>query len=171
MKRLYFTRHGLSEMNKAGLWSGGGIDTPLAPEGKKAAKKAAEDAKGLNIDYIISSPYIRAYETAKIIAKEIDYPIEKIERNSLFIERNFGELEGTPWRIDINIDGFADVETVDSLMERAKLALRHIEAIPDAHNILVVSHGSFGRALRSQINGILFKKQTKLGNTEIVRFI
>jgi broad specificity phosphatase PhoE len=170
MKRLYFTRHGLSEMNKAGLWSGS-IDTPLAPEGKAAAQKAAQDAKGLNIDYILSSPYVRAYETAKIIAEEIDYPVHKIERNSLLIERNFGELEGTTWRIDINIDGFADVETVDSLMERARLALRHIEAIPDAHNILVVSHGSFGRALRSQINGIQFKKQTKLDNTEILQFI
>jgi broad specificity phosphatase PhoE len=170
MKRLYFTRHGLSEMNKAGLWSGS-IDTPLAPEGKAAAKKAAQEAKGLNIDYILSSPYVRAYETAKIIAEEIDYPVHQIERNSLLIERDFGKLEGTPWRIDINIDGFADVETVDSLMERARLALRHIEAIPDAHNILVISHGSFGRALRSQINGIQFKKQTKLDNTEIVQFI
>lgn len=170
MKRLYFTRHGLSEHNKAGLWSGS-TDTPLASEGKEAAKKVAEDAKGLDIDYIISSPYIRAYETAKIIAKAIGHPIDGIERNSLLIERDFGELEGTPWRIDINVDGFADVETIDSLMERAKLALRHIEAIPDAHHVLVVSHGSFGRALKSQINGIHFKKQSKLENTEIVQFI
>lgn len=170
MKKLYFVRHGLSELNKVGLWSGS-TDTPLTDEGRAAAKEAAKLARPLGIDYIIASPYVRAYETAKIIAAGIGYPIEKIERNSLLVERSFGALEGTPWNPDLDLDGFADVETVDSIMERARLALEHIQTIPDADTILVVSHGAFGRALRSQLNGRHFMQQAKLGNTEIVQFI
>jgi broad specificity phosphatase PhoE len=170
MKKLYFTRHGLSELNKTGLWDGPS-NTPLAPEGVEAAKEAAKSAKDLGIDYIISSPSNRAYETAKIIARGIGYPVRKIEQSSLLMERDFGVLQGTPWKPDMNIDGFADVETVDSLLERASLALRHIQSIPDAHTILVVSHGSTGKAMRTLINDRPFHEQTKLANAEIVRFV
>ena len=147
MKHIYFIRHGLSEMNIASQLSGAGSDTPLAPEGVAQAKAAGQTAKDLNIDYIISSPLIRAHDTAKIIAKEIGYPEDKIELNSLLLERHFGPLEGTPWTPDLNFDGISDVETRESVLERAHLALAHLKTL-DAENILVASHGTFGRALR-----------------------
>jgi uncharacterized phosphatase len=147
MKHIYFIRHGLSEMNIASKLSGAGSDTPLAPEGKTQAKAAGMAAKDLGIDYIISSPLIRAHDTAKIIAEEIGYPINKIELNSLLLERHFGPLEGTPWTPDLNLDGISDVETRESVLERAQLTLEHLRTL-DAENILVASHGTFGRALR-----------------------
>ena len=149
MKKLYYVRHGQSEFNVSGHYSGT-TDTPLTKEGKRQAKLAAQQAKNLNIDYIVSSPLIRALDTAKIIAKEIGYPIEKIHTNKLFIERHFGELEATPWLPDLNLDGVADIETVDSLLERSKLALEFLQTVK-ANHILVVGHGSFGRAFRSQL--------------------
>jgi len=150
MKHLYFCRHGLSEMNKLGLWAGQ-IETPLTPEGKEQAKLAGEFAKDLNIGHIVSSPYSRALDTAKIIAKQIGYPLKNIEQNSLFIERGLGVLEGQPWNPDLNIDGFADIETRDTLFERMHLALEFLQTIP-ADNVLVVSHGASGRALQHIIN-------------------
>lgn len=151
MKHLYFVRHGLTEMNKARIRAGAGSETPLAPEGHEQARLAGMQAKKLHIDHIISSPQKRAHHTAQIIAHEIGYPEEDIVLNSLFIERHFGELEGTPWVADMNIDGFADVETTDTLLHRMCMAYELLLTLP-TDNILVVSHASTGRALRHVIH-------------------
>ena len=136
-------------MNLSGHFAGS-TDTPLTDEGRQQAKKAGQLAKDLNIDYIICSPLSRAQETAQIIARSIGYPKKEIHINNLFTERHFGELEGTVWAPDMNLDGISDIETVDDLLERANLALQFIENL-DKHHILIVSHGSFGRAIRSLI--------------------
>lgn len=151
MKHLYFIRHGLSEMNKAGIWSGAQSQSPLSKEGRQQAQKAGIVAKQLGIDYIISSPLSRAHDTAKLIAREIGYPEAKIELNSLLIERDLGPLEGKPWNPDLNLDDIADVETADTIAERARLTLDHLQTL-DAEAILVVSHGSFGRAFRHAVH-------------------
>jgi probable phosphoglycerate mutase len=147
MKHLYFIRHGLSEMNAAGKLSGAGSDTSLTPDGRAQAKAAGVAAKHLGIDYIISSPLTRAHDTAKIVAIEIGFPADKIELNSLLLERHFGSLEGSEWDPDLNLDGISDVETRESVLERALLTLEHLQTL-NADNILVSSHGTFGRALR-----------------------
>ncbi len=149
MKKLYFIRHGQAEANLLNV-VGGRIDSPLTDKGRAQAHQVAKNAKGLNIDYIVSSPQSRAYETAKIIAQEISYPVKKIHINKLFMERDYGQLEGQPWAPDLDLDGMSDVESKDSLLERAKLALDFLMTI-EADTVLVVSHGSFGRALRHHI--------------------
>ncbi len=168
MKKLYFIRHGLSVMNQQGVFSGS-IDTPLTDEGRKQAKQAGKLARDFGIDYIVSSPLARALETAQIIAGEIGYPTRDIHVNDLFVERHFGELEGKPWSPDLNLDGISDIETVDSLLERAKLALDWLHTLP-ADNILVVSHGSFGRALRRHIlPEAIFEE--RIPNAQIVAWV
>lgn len=177
MKRLYFIRHGLSEANKLGIFSGTS-ETPLSPEGRKQAKLAGQKAKDLSIDYIVTSPLERAVETAIIIAKEIGYPKSKIHLNPLFIERHYGELEGKAWSPDLNLDGISDIETVDTILERAKLALNFLESL-DTNHILVVSHGGFGRALRSLVlTEQTFGNKTnrhnaidKIPNAEIIQWL
>lgn len=167
MKRIYFCRHGLSELNIKGHFAGS-TDTPLAEEGRKQARLAGQKAKDLGIDLIVASPLSRAKETAEIIAKEVGYPVENIHINDLLVERHFGELEGKPWSPDLDLDGISDIETVDSLIERAHLALKWIESLP-GNNVLVVSHGSFGRALRSVlIAEHPFHDSEKLQNAEII---
>lgn len=148
MKHLYFVRHGLSEMNKLGIFSGR-TETPLAKEGQEQARQAGEQAKSLRIDHIISSPMSRAHETAQIIARTIGYPEDRIELNSLLVERHFGVLEGTAYDplIDLDSDGIVDAELFDELKDRMRLAYEHIASLP-YDNILVVSHGSSGRMLR-----------------------
>ena len=96
MKKLYFVRHGETHMNVAGRLSGR-IETPLTDKGRLQAIKTGKHIKMHlpTIDLIICSPYGRAYETAKSIAGQIGYPITKIGRNKLFVERTFGVLEGT----------------------------------------------------------------------------
>lgn len=163
-------RHGLTQMNVEGRWSGT-TETPLTDTGREQAKAAGKKAKTLHIDYIACSPLGRAKETARIIAKEIDYPISKIHINPMLIERHFGELEGQLWGPDPNLDGIADLETSETLIKRAEYVLQWLHSI-EAEHILVVSHGSFGRALRSLIlEEFPFHTPHKLANAEIVELL
>lgn len=154
-------------MNKSGHIAGT-TDTPLVKEGRQQAKIAGQKAKKLKIDCIATSPLSRAKETAEIIAKEIGYPADNIHVSKLLLERDFGEAEGHPYAPDLDLDGFSDIETLDSLIERAHLALKWIETLP-GNSVLVVGHGSFGRALRSVlIKEKPFYHQEKIHNTDIV---
>lgn len=175
MKRLYFVRHGQSTLNLSGHFAGA-TEAPLTTLGRHQAKAAGKMAKTLAIDTIISSPMERALETAGIIANEIGYPKAKIIVNKLFVERDFGGLEGEPWSPDLDLDGISDIETVDTILERASLALEFLHTLKD-DNILVVSHGAFGRALRSIIhpNHAFHNRTSNAGdgipNAEIVCWI
>jgi broad specificity phosphatase PhoE len=155
-------------MNQQGLLAGH-TDTPLTPEGRDQAQAAGMFARDFNIDAIVSSPLERTLETAKIIAEEINLAADKIHVTKLVIERDFGSMEGHPYAPDLNLDGMSDIETLDTLFERARLALRWMESLP-ANNILVVSHGSLGRALR----GIIHPEsdfKVHIPNAEIIRLI
>jgi len=174
MKHLYFCRHGESEANVADVWSGT-METPLTANGKTQAQKAGEHARNLHIDHIVCSTLGRAHNTAEIIAGEIGYPLNKIERNSLFIERHFGQMEGASREIDTNVDGFIDVETRDTVLNRARLALEYLLTI-EADTVLVVSHGTFGRALRHMLypDEHTFEKTEKsprFPNAEVMKLI
>lgn len=171
MKHVYFCRHGLTQLNVDGKFAGAGTETPLTREGRLQAKQAGQEAKRLGIQHIVSSTQGRAHETAKIIAEEIGYPPEKIELNSLAVERHFGSLEGEAWGPDFDLDGFTDVETHDSVINRARLLIEHLETI-DADTILIVSHGAFGRGLRHALNPTIpFRGSDKFVNARITKLL
>jgi alpha-ribazole phosphatase len=146
MKRVYFIRHGESELNVAGLFAGHS-ETPLTAKGREQASQAGKQATQVTIDHIISSPLSRAHETAQIVARTIGYPEDSIEVNSLLIERYFGSMEQQPYHPDFNMDGIADAESHDTLKNRATLFWEYVQSLP-YDTILVVSHGSFGRMFR-----------------------
>lgn len=143
-------------MNTQALYAGM-TDTPLTDEGKEQAKKAGQQAKDLGIDLILCSPLSRAHDTAKIIAKEIGYPVDEIEVVPDLVERNFGALEGTKWSKEsplkgnvpgttVDIDG---IEQIEQILERAAKVIAHTKNHPSkAKHILLVAHGAIGRALR-----------------------
>jgi len=66
---LFFLRHG--QAGSRGDWHGDDTQRPLTAEGKKrmAQEAAGIRALGLSLDLIISSPLVRAYQTAQIVAK------------------------------------------------------------------------------------------------------
>jgi broad specificity phosphatase PhoE len=168
-------------MNKQGTWSGH-TDTPLADEGHEQAKLAGKRAKdqGLTFDVIVSSPLQRAHHTAKHVAKHIEYPHDEIVLHDMFKERYFGALEGKKnrWiraRYAFNegaIDKHKDVETMEELQKRAEEALAYLYTL-DHDTVLVVAHGSFGRALYRAVNGIppTPKRIIRYKNAELVKLI
>ncbi|MGI9027706.1 MAG: histidine phosphatase family protein [Candidatus Saccharimonadales bacterium] len=181
MQHLYFIRHGLSEMNTQGAWSGHS-DTPLTDEGHEQAKLAGKLAKkeGLAFDIIISSPLQRAHHTAKHVAAHVDYPHEKIVLSELFKERNYGVLEGQSAKTEIGqkhvidesyIDVHPNVESLQQMQDRAYRALEHLRSL-DHETILVVSHGSFGRALYRAVNDLpITERNIRYANARLVKFI
>jgi len=170
MKHLYFVRHGLSVMNKIGIFSGR-TETPLAPEGVEQAMLAGHEAKDLKIDLIITSPMERARETAVIIATIIGYPVEKIEVHDFFMERAFGVLEGEPYVPDMDIDDIEGVEPNADILKRAEEGVAYLQQLP-YDNILIVSHGAIGRALRHKIHkDIPFHGSPRFKNAELVQLL
>jgi broad specificity phosphatase PhoE len=82
-------------------------------------------------------------------------------------------MEGQPWSPDFNIDSVSDAETLESLRTRALHALEYIQAQP-ANNILIVSHDSTGRMIRSIIHpNIPFNSgsENRFRNAEIIQLI
>jgi broad specificity phosphatase PhoE len=174
MKKLYFIRHALTEYNVKGLYAGIS-ETPLTDVGRKQAKKTglAMNDKGIKIDLIISSPLGRTLETAQIVAKEIGYPHEKIVASELLTERNFGKLEGKAWSPHRKYEELLKfgIETNEELIKRVRKALDWIESQP-ADNVLVVSHGATGRALRSLVKeDFPMSHPEKLANAELYEWL
>lgn len=181
MKTLYFIRHGETEFNKSKNWSGS-TDVPLTKKGHEQAKKAGQAVKesGLSFDIIISSPLQRAHDTAKHVARAINYPEDKIVVHELFTERSFGKLEG---RKDITavarfikggeaaIDQYEGVESLEQLHKRAEEFYKYLQEL-EHENILVVGHGAIGRALRRTTTGEPMHVMGKrYGNAELVRLV
>jgi phosphohistidine phosphatase len=68
---LYILRHAIAVEKLE--WKGSDSDRPLTKEGTRKMKKAAKGIRRLDtkLDWILTSPYRRAYDTAKIVAKEL----------------------------------------------------------------------------------------------------
>lgn len=180
MKNLYFVRHGESEFNKASVWTGSS-DSPLTKLGKDQAMNVAKEilAKNLKFDLVISSPLIRAFDTAKIICEINNYPLDKVLIDPNTIERDFGTLEGDKNLIielkyaedESNIDHIDGVETVAHLQKRADKFYQYLKTLPQ-DNILVVGHGAFARGLSRSINNIpIGQRHIVLKNGELAKFI
>lgn len=155
-------------MNKSGIFSGR-TETPLHEEGEVQAKTAGQQLREITIDCIITSPMERALATAKIIATEINFDPTHILQNNLFIERDFGPLEGIEYQP--NLEEVEGMESINDLLERSRQGLEYLKSLP-YDDILVVSHGSVGRALRHCINPkIPFKPSQGFGNAQLVKLI
>lgn len=173
MKRLYFLRHGLSELNVAGLFAGS-TDTPLTKEGRQKALEAGQKAKGTDIDLIISSPLSRALETAKLFCQGAGIDPKIIITNELLVERSFGSLEKTPWSQELSASLMDDnlpegVEKWSDVRARGKKLLDEIENL-NKDNILLVGHGAIGRSIRTFVKPEVNFREGIL-NSELERWV
>ena len=74
MIKIYFTRHGETDWNKA-IMIQGHVEIDLNETGRKQAQEAHDKLLNVPIDLIFCSPLRRAQETAKIIRGERDIPL------------------------------------------------------------------------------------------------
>lgn len=88
--KLYLVRHGESEANKKGIYSGF-LDTKLTDKGESQARECHKLLKHVNFDKVICSDLQRAYKTALMVSAidEKDLIVKEGLR-----EMNFGRWEG-----------------------------------------------------------------------------
>lgn len=146
--KIYLVRHGQTNWNLEGKMQGR-KDIPLNDNGKKQMEELGERLHSTNIkiDCMITSPLIRAQESAKIIANKIGYENTLICDED-FVERSFGLAEGLIWNKDIDLDDEKyGAESLDEVCKRAKRAIdKYISN--EEKSVMVVAHGAILSALK-----------------------
>src|ERR1035437_1678008 len=99
MKTLYLIRHAKSSWDNHDISD---FERDLNHRGKQDATLMAKiiRQKKIKPDLIISSPAVRAINTANIFAGILDYPVEKIEANEKLYDAGLKELTDVVRNID-----------------------------------------------------------------------
>lgn len=158
--QIYFVRHGKTEWNLTGKYQGCSAQTHLLPDSKADVVKLARYLAPTKFQTIVSSPLIRAQETAEIINEQLKIvPTVQLEQD--LQEFNLGLLEGMPYdeakaRYPKAVTGlFAQPELYDAkqiaaesfanVIARGTRIISQLSAQYQAENdkIIIVSHGAF----------------------------
>ncbi len=157
MKTVFLVRHGESTDNaqSTAMYQDGLSE--LSELGKDQARRIAERARKLPADIIISSPYLRARQTADAISEATGVLVLECEH---FIEhRSPVSFAGRAWSEELNSEfdrwqaatyktgeRYLDGENFDDMRARAERALSYLESREES-DIFVVTHGMFSRVL------------------------
>jgi len=169
MTALALLRHGQSEYNAAGLWTGL-TDISLNEEGIKEAKIAAEALKDVHFDIVFTSVLKRAEETADLILGELNQTGVPIVRDAALNERDYGDLTGkNKWQVrdeygeeqfmkwrrswDYPVPGG---ETLKDVYDRVVPYYESniLAELKQGRNTMVVAHGNSLRALVKHLENI-----------------
>lgn len=182
--RIILTRHGETIGNIEGILQGQGHGQ-LSIEGTKQAQKLGQRFKEEPFDIIYSSDLKRASDTAKEIHKHHQtVPIVFTEK---LRERHYGSLEGLkysevdsnfkdneafPKEFSYNPDNIKkySMESPENLIKRAKEFIDEIYEKHKDQTVVIVSHGSFGKAIISVITGESYFDIDVQGNTGVSIF-
>ena len=154
--RYFLLRHGktIHQVEKKDIIYNYPDDNPaciLLGQGIKEVQLAGEILKGKNIDLIFSSDILRTRQTVKIVAKLINYDLEKIVYNRRLRDVNWGIFRGKSkekaWAYYDNDmmkkfeQGVPQGESWNQCKERMIEVLKEIEDNFENKNVLIVSHG------------------------------
>lgn len=185
-KKFYITllRHGESTGNAESRWQGQ-AEFPLNERGRAQAQALAERWKRekMKFDFVISSPLLRARETAEIIASKLGL---LVEFDPLWLERNNGEFAGlTNHEVQTNFSHPEFGTPYDAVGTHGEgdweLFLRAGQALHDLlkrepARYLIVSHGGLLNQLMHTIVGIVPQAHNsgtsfRFGNTAFAKVI
>lgn len=162
---IYLMRHGeptYRDTEALGLPCMGAELGQLTPEGIMQAEQAAKDSRIQDVDLILSSPYPRALQTAAIVSRRIDKPIdiavgifEWLPRVDFSAASHAEIVDGwNEYKANAGVhtpqDRFPDWETHAHLRARCLTAIRPFVTRTDIHKLLIVCHGGVMRALTNQ---------------------
>jgi len=150
--KLYVARHGQTQWNAENRVCGS-TNLPLTDLGKEQAKLLAEKVKDYNIDVIISSPMMRAMQTAGAVSIATGIPVIMDGR---LREHDYGSFEGIDrkkdeyWQQKYQFAAkFPEGESVLQLAQRVYNLLDDVKkAYPDK-NVLLVCHGGVSRMIKT----------------------
>lgn len=158
MRRLLLVRHAESEGNRAACFTPH-PDIPITPEGRIQAREAAARLRVFAPAHVVSSPYLRARQTAHILAEELGLGDVRVEAD--LRERSYGDFAGLPYatpRPGFDPTCYWDWcppngESLVEVVARAGAALDRVVADGDGRDVVVVSHGAVMLALVRHVTG------------------
>lgn len=151
---IYLIRHGETDWNLQGRLQGR-EDIELNETGRMQAVSSAKALKDTGVRVVLTSPLIRAVETAKIISEGLDGSDLIIDED--LIERDFGILSGMFYDRSKYFDTYGreekSMEPFDILSKRLLNCIyKNIEKYKN-QDIIMVSHGAAINALLSVLSG------------------
>src|SRR3989344_1645460 len=162
MSKLILIRHGESEWNAKGLWTGL-TDISLSEKGRKEAALAGKSLKDIKIDLAFISVLKRAKETLDEIKKTLNINSLPTIENKALNEKDYGDFTGkNKWEIKKEFGdemfrqirrGWAyQIPNGESLRDVYNRTVPYYqkEILPklmEGKNVLIVAHGNSLRAL------------------------
>ncbi|MDO5301282.1 MAG: histidine phosphatase family protein [Tissierellia bacterium] len=170
--KIYMIRHGETEGNRKGFFAD--RYEPLNDRGREQIRAAAQRAKELPLEQLITSPYVRTLETSKILNEQLQLPVTE---DIGIREIHMGILEGhyfdevyqlrrqelDYWMEDPRNRTLPEGESIDELLQRGRAFL---EGARD--RTLYVSHEAFIRSVLSLVQGCDFIQARRVENGELV---
>jgi 2,3-bisphosphoglycerate-dependent phosphoglycerate mutase len=169
MSYLVLVRHGQSEWNELGLWTGQ-TEVALTDKGKAEAKAAAETLEGITFQSAHTSNHQRAHETLSIILSHLDQTNIDAQKAAALNERDYGDLTGkNKWAVrdeygetkfnlwrrswDYPVPGG---ETLKDVHERVVpyYEQKILADLKAGKNVIVSAHGNSLRALVKHLENI-----------------
>lgn len=169
---IYMMRHGKTLANEKKYYATS--TEPLLPVEEETVLKLREEVRSLHVKAVACSPYLRAVETAAIIAEDLPVTEEPLIR-----EVNLGVLEGRsfydaydvygdalePWIDDPYSNGPPRGESLSEAYKRAEMFLQAAK-----EDTLYVSHDGFMRlVLAAQKGDVRSFFDYKIDNFQIVK--
>ncbi len=180
--QIYVIRHGETDYNKQGRYAGSS-DIPINSEGIKQAAEAAEKLQNIKFDLIISSPLIRARETAEIISKSSGV---KIITDNRIRERCVGVFEGLTREeakekypelylrkcTSVPNDAPDGGETIIDVDKRVSSFLHDLSNQYPEKILLIVCHGFVSRMIYRCVNNLSYEEMISysLKNCETAQY-
>ena len=157
-------RHGATDWNRQGLFQGR-TDNPLNDDGIAQAHAAAEKLRSVALGHVVSSPLLRAVQTAEIVAHVAS---RTVTLDQGLIELDFGSFEGQKVRELMmkhgknSAQGLVDMLPADSepWADCAARAMRSVGQWLDRHpqdEILFVCHDAVMQSMAQRLTGNFFK--------------
>lgn len=151
---VYLVRHGDTFLARSGVHQS--PNTPLSPHGKEQAESVAQYLRGVNPSLVITSPYTRAVETARVIGlhtgteTQVSHLFSEVVRpSSLYHKRmiswatlrymlqTFRKRGDASWR-------YEDAENYEAFCTRTRLAREYLQSLAKKQkSVVVVSHTVF----------------------------
>lgn len=181
-------RHGRSTANLKRIWQGR-LDYELSSEGRAQVHRTGRALARAGISRIYSGPLARAAESARIIAREIGYPVAEIEHLEDLTERGGGVLEGKTWEEfetqyperarrffelpDEQRWDYLGAESTASALSRARRALEWIRTRhAPGETVVIVSHGGLlGSFFLEEFGPEVPGEEAALSNGSITRLL
>jgi len=163
--RIALVRHGETDWNLTGRLQGVS-DMPLNRTGIDQVRRTAGTLGSNNWDVVVSSPLLRAQQSARIIAVRLGKSVSRTYAG--LTERDFGDAEGMlgsdALRIWPRLDG-PGMESLELVAQRGQEALEAIASDYPSESVIVVCHSfvishtlrGLGHRLKSDIpNGGIY---------------